>query len=61
MPPIKKVKEEVPQAPPRPKYVSKIRMFHPYQKVYIHDLPVTLDMDGWLEAQIEAGIVKQWS
>lgn len=44
---------------PKPviKYVSKFRVFHPYQKVYISDIPVIVEMDSWLQCQIEAGIV----
>jgi hypothetical protein len=50
-------KAPAPELPKRQKYVSKLRMYHPYQNIYIHDMPVAVDLDSWLQSQIEAGIV----
>lgn len=52
--PVAPVARELPK---RQKYVSKLRMYHPYQNIYIHDIPVAMDLDSWLQSQIEAGIV----
>jgi len=51
--------KEIKETPkPQPvKYVSKFRVFHPYQSIYISDIPVIVEMDSWLQCQIEAGIV----
>jgi len=40
-------------------FISKFRMFHPYQNKYLGDTPVPLELDGWLESQIAAGIVTE--
>jgi len=54
----KEIKETpTPKPVAKPKYVSKFRVFHPYQSIYISDIPVIVEMDSWLQCQIEAGIV----
>ncbi len=58
----KKVTTEAPTAPKVTKkaYVSKFRIYHPWQDVYINtDPPVKLVMDSYLQAQIDAGIVTE--
>jgi hypothetical protein len=35
------------------------RLWHPFQNKYISETPVELVMDGWLESQINAGLVMQ--
>lgn len=42
-------------------YVAlKFSMAHPFQKKYLEvGMPVQLELDSWLESQINAGIVKE--
>jgi hypothetical protein len=47
------VKKEVPQ------YVSSLRVWHPYQRLYIDSVPRHVQMDSWLECQLAAGIVER--
>ena len=39
------------------KVVSELGLYHPIQKVKIDQNPVAVVMDGWVECQIEAGLV----
>ena len=41
-------------------YVVKIaRMWCPSQKKYVTDEPTPMEMDGWLESQIKAGLIEE--
>lgn len=65
-----KVEPEAPQVEPKaedpkPKkakklwYVAKIRLWHPFQNKHVDSVPVALELDAWLQSQIDAGIVTQ--
>ena len=41
---------------------NSIYLYHPFQKVAMHvDVPVDLEVDGWLTSQIEVGLVSKVS
>ena len=50
--------KELPDKPK--KFISNnFRLWHPFQSKYISETPVELTMDGWLDSQIKAGLVKE--
>jgi len=55
--------KEKPQAKPKKVkklwYVAKIRLWHPFQNKHVDTEPVLLELDDWLQSQIDAGIVTE--
>lgn len=49
----------VKQKPKAKKYAAKSRMWHPFQKVYITEQPIEVELDSWLESQIAVGLIKE--
>jgi len=46
------------KAPEKVEYLSKFTVYHPFQKKRIEPgVPTALEYDGWVEAQLEAGIL----
>lgn len=55
-----KAKEPVVKKPVEvDQYISTVRLFHPYQNLYIDNTPTYVKLDSWLESQIEAGLVSK--
>jgi TATA-binding protein-associated factor Taf7 len=58
--PKTKTKAKAPTKPKAKKYVAqRQRMWHPFQQVYISAEPKELELDSWLESQIEVGLIKE--
>ena len=58
--PAPKKKKSAPKKKPLPRYMAvKNDIYHPFQKVRVTGYPgVILELDSWLECQLERGLVQ---
>jgi hypothetical protein len=43
----------------KPLYIAKFMIYHPYQNIYIFNIPIEVELDNWLQSQLDAGIITQ--